>query len=259
MGAKYSHLRTVRDQFSRQADAYLRMKTVTDQAGLDRLVSLVNVRPEHHVLDVACGPGFFTMTFAQRCGNAVGIDATQELLSRACEEAAQRGLQNIKFIEGEAERLPFPDRSFDVVASRAAFHHFVHPERVLAEMKRVLKPTGRMLIADMIASADNEKADYHNRIERLCDPSHTRALSEKEFDRLFSKVGLEVLMRPQLPLDYELYEWLDHAGPTSDAVQQIITLMEASLEVDRTGLNIRREGKAIRFTYTGIPFVARPL
>src|SRR5262245_24040630 len=104
MGAEYSHLRTVRDQFTRQADAYLRMKTVTDQAGLDQLVSLVDIRPEHRVLDVACGPGFFTMTFAKRCGHAVGFDATLELLRRACGEAAQRGLQNIKFMEGEAER-----------------------------------------------------------------------------------------------------------------------------------------------------------
>ncbi len=126
-------------------------------------------------------------------------------------------------------------------------------------MKRVLKPTGRILIADMIASEDREKANYQNRIERLCDPSHASALSESEFDRLFNEVGLEVLLRPRLTLDYELYEWMDHAGPTQDAVQQIVALMEASVEVDRTGLNVRHEGGAIRFTYTGIPFVACPV
>ena len=259
MGEQHSHLMTVRNQFTRQADAYLRMKTVTDQKGLDQLGSLVEMHPEHRVLDVACGPGFFTMTLAQRCKYAIGVDATRELLGRARGEAAQRGLRNIEFTEGDAERLPFPDRCFDVVTSRAAFHHFVRPERVLAEMKRVLKPTGRILIADMIASEDREKADYQNRIERLCDPSHASALSESEFDRLFNEVGLEVLLRPRLTLDYELYEWMDHAGPTQDAVQQIVALMEASVEVDRTGLNVRHEGGAIRFTYTGIPFVARPV
>ena len=258
MGEKHSHLLTVRNQFTRQADSYLRMKTVTDQEGLDRLVSLVEIQPVHQVLDVGCGPGFYTMTLAQRCGRAIGIDATPELLARAREEARQRGLRNLQFIEGDAEHLPFPTHAFDVVTSRAAFHHFVHPERVLAEMKRVLKPNGRVLIADMIASEDREKADYQNRLERLCDPSHTRALSQSEFDRLFNQAGLEVVLQPRLTLDYELYEWMDHAGPTPEAVQQIIRLMEASLNVDRTGLNVRRESDQIKFTYIGIPFVARP-
>ena len=89
MGEQHSHLMTVRNQFTRQADAYLRMKTVTDQKGLDQLGSLVEMHPEHRVLDVACGPGFFTMTLARRCKCAIGVDATRELLGRARGEAAQ--------------------------------------------------------------------------------------------------------------------------------------------------------------------------
>ena len=74
----------------------------------------------------------------------------------------------------------------------------------------------------MIASEDREKADYQNRLERLCDPRHTRALSQSGFDLLFNQAGLEFVLQPRLTLDYELYEWMYHAGPTPEAVQQIL-------------------------------------
>ena len=141
----------VRDQFTRQADAYIRMAQTTNQRGLDRLVSLCGAGRKDRALDVACGPGFLTMTFAQACATAVGLDATGEFLARARQEAARRGLDNIEFREGNAEHLPFEDASFDIVSCRAAFHHFPHPDRVLAEMKRVAASNGRLLIADMLA------------------------------------------------------------------------------------------------------------
>ena len=164
MGEQQSHLLTVRNQFTRQADAYLRMKTVTDQEGLDRLVSLVEIQPVHQVLDVGCGPGFYTMTFAQRCGRAIGIDATPELLARAREEARQRGLRNLQFIEGDAEHLPFPTHAFEVVTSRAAFHHFVHPERVLAGIARPTVLNEQSMKNDRLCAQNNHVGEQQTHL-----------------------------------------------------------------------------------------------
>jgi ubiquinone/menaquinone biosynthesis C-methylase UbiE len=249
------HLDAVRRQFTRQADAYARMRQTTDERSLGALVLISDVRPEHRVLDVACGPGFLTMSFAARCAEAVGIDATETWRERARAEATRRGLVNVTFQSGDAERLEVPNRSFDVVACRAAFHHFPRPDRVLAEMTRVVRAGGRLLIADMLASEDPAQAAYHDSIERLCDPTHARCLPESEFRALFSAAGLEVVAAPKSPLHYDVDEWIAHGGPSPETARDIVAAFEASLDVDRSGLAVRREDGRLRFSHTGAAFV----
>ena len=169
-----SHLDRIRAQFGKQADVYARMRQTTDERSLNALVALSGADADARVLDVACGPGFLTMAFAARCRHAVGVDATEPFLAMARAEAEHRGLRNIEFRTGNAEQLPFGAGAFDVVSCRAAFHHFARPERVLAEMARVVAPHGRLLVADMLSSEDPAKAEYHNRMERLCDPQPRR-------------------------------------------------------------------------------------
>jgi len=252
------HLDAIRQQFTKQADAYVRMRQTTDERGLQGLVGLSGVQPQHRVLDVACGPGFLTMTFAARCAEAIGVDATPHFLELARAEAAARSLHNIEFRLGNAEQLGFPDESFDVVACRAAFHHFPNPDKVLQEMKRLARRSGRVVLADMLASEDPAQAAYHNRVERLCDPTHVRALAASEFEALFAAAGLEVIFAPTVPLDYDLDEWMDHGGPSAAAAREIQQLMEDSVEVDRSGLRVRREQGRLRFSHTGVVFVLQP-
>ncbi|HJQ83396.1 MAG TPA: methyltransferase domain-containing protein [Candidatus Binatia bacterium] len=258
MDESAKHLAAIRDQFTRQADVYARMRQTTDPAGLDALVMLSGAEPEHRVLDVACGPGFLTMAFAARCREAVGADATDRFLALARSEAASRGLANVRFEPADAERLPFDDGSFDVVACRAAFHHFVRPERVLGEMKRVAKGDGRLLVADLLGSEDPTRAAYHDRIERLCDPTHVCALPRSAFDALFRDTGLDVALRPTTVVHYDLEEWMAHGGPSPEVAREIVALMEDSLPDDRSGLKVRRENGRLAFSHNAAAFVLRP-
>jgi len=255
MNESRDHIDNIRDQFTRQADAYVRMAQTTNERGLRRLVSLASAEAHQRALDVACGPGFLTMAFADVCASTVGLDATDEFLARARDEAARRGLENIEFQKGDAEHLPFDDASFDIVSCRAAFHHFPHPERVLAEMQRVAAVGGRVVIADMLASDEPDKAEYHNRVERLCDPTHVRALSAAEFEAMFAEVGLEILQQPRSTLDYELDDWISHGGPSAEEAREIHELMGASVETDLCGLNVRREGGRLHFSHTAVAYV----
>lgn len=252
-----SHLDQIRNQFTRQAEAYMRMRQTTDEAGLRGLVMLSGIQPEQRVLDVACGPGFLTMALATQCAAAVGVDATDAFLAHARADAARRGLANIEFRQGDAERLPFDDATFDRVTCRAAFHHFPRPERVLAEMVRVMRRDGRVLIADMLGSEDPGKAGYHDRIERLCDPTHVRALPASAFAQLFSDARLHVELEPRTSLDYDVDEWIAHGGPSASDAAQIVALLEASLDIDRSGLNVRRENGKLRFSHSATGFLLR--
>jgi ubiquinone/menaquinone biosynthesis C-methylase UbiE len=253
------HLDEIRRQFTRQADAYADMPQTKDDAPHEALVRFAGVRAGDRVLDVACGPGFLTMAFARRAAAVVGVDATQALLERARAEATRRGLGNVRFETGDATALPLPDAAFDVVSCRAAFHHFPHPERVTAEMRRVARPGARLLVADMVGTDDAEKAAYHDGIERLCDPTHVRALPVSEFERLFASAGLEILAAGERTSDYEVESWMAHGGPSPDVAAEIRRRFEASLSVDRCGLSVRRKDGRLWFSHRVVAFLlARP-
>ena len=115
------------------------------------------------------------------------------------------------------EQLPFDRGVFDVVSCRAAVHHVARPERVLAEAARLLAPGGRVVVADMLTSEDAAKAEYHNRVERLCDPTHVRALPATEFERLFAGAGLAVRSATSLSMDSEREGWMANGGPEAAA------------------------------------------
>ena len=244
------NLSRIQDQFRRQSEAYSKMAVVTDPRLLEQIAALAG--DGARALDVACGPGFVTMALAARFGAVAGIDATDRLIARARTEAAARGIANIAFAMADVCRMPLRADSFDAVACRFAFHHFSDPRGVLAEMKRVCRPGGRMVIVDMTTSEDAARADYHNRLERLCDPTHARAIPISEWQAMFAEARLRIVSKTDRESSYELDAWIEHGGPPPERRAEIVAMMEASLADDRSGLKVRRENGAIRFSHAGV-------
>jgi ubiquinone/menaquinone biosynthesis C-methylase UbiE len=128
------------------------MMGVSRKALLQRVVSLAELQPGESVLDVGCGTGSLAIVAKKRVGAAgrvCGIDPSASLLAGARRKAARRNLA-IDFQRGVIEQLPFPDQSFDATLSTIMMHHL--PDDIkrqgLIEIARVLKPGGRLLIAD---------------------------------------------------------------------------------------------------------------
>jgi SAM-dependent methyltransferase len=104
------------------------------------------------VLDLGSGAGTDSLIAAQMVGeqgHVTGIDMTQEMLAKARAAAAEMGATNVEFVEGEAERLPFPDASFDVVISNGVIDLIPDKDAVFIELFRVLAPGGRIQVADV--------------------------------------------------------------------------------------------------------------
>jgi len=121
-------------------------------AGVANPWSLGRLEPGERVLDVGSGAGMDSLIAALqvgREGSVTGIDMTPEMIEKARRGAAELGLDNVTFVSGEAEDLPFGDASFDVVISNGVIDLIPDKDAVFGSIFRVLAPGGRIQIADV--------------------------------------------------------------------------------------------------------------
>jgi ubiquinone/menaquinone biosynthesis C-methylase UbiE len=250
-----SHRDLIVDQFTRQATPFSTAKTIANEEALLRLVEACGAGPADTVLDVACGGGLVACAFARVVRRVEGIDITPAMLERARALAAEKGLTNAHWRQGDVLPLPYPDASFTIVTSRFTFHHFQDPLGVLREMKRVCVPGGRIAVVDTDASAEPAKAAEFNRMERLRDPSHVRAMPAAELIGLFHTAGLPDPRRSPYELRDELENLLQRSFPNPGDDEKIRALFRASAADDRLGIPIRVEGDRIHYAYPVVVLV----
>jgi SAM-dependent methyltransferase len=115
--------------------------------GAEEFVERIGIKPGSRVLDVACGTGNTTLPAARTGASVTGVDIAPNLLEQARKRAASEGLK-IRFDEGDAEELPYPDQVFDIVLSMFGAMFAPRPEVVAAELIRVCKPGGLIAMAN---------------------------------------------------------------------------------------------------------------
>lgn len=191
-----------------------------------RLDALLTLRGDEHALDVGAGTGALAFALAPRVADVVAVELDEELAERARVDAPA----NVEVVVGDGEHLPFEPGSFDLAGTLRVLHHTRRPELLVAELARVTKHGGTILVVDQLAPVDPLAALELTRFEAARDPTTTRVLADTDLRGLFDANGL-VLRREQVvrePRDLDAY--LDLAGCEGEARDRARALAPAGYE-----------------------------
>ncbi|GGJ03385.1 methyltransferase type 11 [Alicyclobacillus cellulosilyticus] len=114
----------------------------------ETILQQLDIVPEHVVADIGCGPGYFSLPLAQLSSTVYGVDVSQEMLDILAQRAAAAGVHHIQLIRAPAEQIPLPDATVDRALCAFVLHEVDDLQQTLAELHRLLKPDGKLMIIE---------------------------------------------------------------------------------------------------------------
>lgn len=233
----------VQERFTRTAAEFALFSRAVRAAEARQLLEMARAQAggsaalrEMRALDVACGPGTFTLVFAPHVQHMTGLDITAAILHCARAAAVKEKITNVEWLLGNAEKLPWAAARFDLVMTAYSLHHIGRAQQAVAEMARVLKPGGWLALVD-IAVPDGFDAQVSNAIEMARDASHVRTFTGSELCAVAQKCGLHVAASEPGARPRSFDDWMQIAGwrRADAAYAETRRLMEQNIPHDRSG------------------------
>jgi ubiquinone/menaquinone biosynthesis C-methylase UbiE len=231
-----------RASFGPVAANYSRAKFHTSSDRLQEVIDLVRPLRGDLALDVATGTGNTAFALAPLVRRVVGLDLTREMLDVARRITAERKIENVDWVIGDACVLPFPDEVFDIYVVRAAPHHFSDIDAFLSEAYRVLRPGRDAAFVD--CAPPTPARDVLHEVEVRRDPSHVMSLTVDEWRMRLERAGFEVEMARARELDWDYEEWMHTMAVEPELAAELATVIESAQGEARAQLHPeRRDGK----------------
>lgn len=231
----------VQEQFGSHAQSYV--TSVIHARGIDlgEMVSWLEPSRDDAALDIATGGGHVANALSPAVQQVVALDLTRPMLDVAQAHSRSLGLDNILYVIGDAEYLPFADASFELVTCRIAPHHFPHPQHFIREVVRVLKPFGRFALTDNVAPKDEEAARFLNEVEQMRDPSHVQDLPVSVWKEWLEQAGLTVVREKKWTKVFPFPEWVARTADVEEQRQAVEQLLLSAGEAFSAQFDIRIE------------------
>ncbi len=223
-----------RERFAAVAAAYRTSPFHRDPVALEAFLAVADLGPAQRVLDIATGPGHVAIAAAPRVAEVVALDITEEMLVQARDLAAEHEVRNCQFVLGDAERLPFADRSFDRVLVRAAPHHFRNLTRACAEAFRVLVPGGTFSVSD--TSPPPIVRDWLEHVEIRRDPSHVRARVLDEWRAILAAIGFAVEHAERIEQELDVLAWFALMRVPETVVRELLDYYDGATDAVRRAI-----------------------
>lgn len=228
------HEALIAQQFGATAEAYLSSAVHAEGEDLQLLAARIAASPGAVVLDLGCGAGHASYAVAPHAASVVACDPTPEMLEVVKRAGRGRGCENITTTLASAEALPFGSASFDWIVSRFSAHHWSDVPSALRQMRRVLKPGGRVLLIDTVGEESPLLDTYLQSVELLRDTSHIRNYSPREWLNMFREAGFAAAIELRWAVRLEFANWTERMRTPPERVQAIRSLWNAApLEVQR--------------------------
>lgn len=216
---------SIRAEFTHQSRSFGTSPAMTSAETLGALIELVPEEAGTDWIDVACGPGVVSRAMAGRVGSVRGVDLTPAMIAEAGRRSREEGIANVSFAEGDATALELDDDSFDGAITRLSLHHIPAPRRVVAEMARVVRPGGWVLVSDIAGDGDGGAVAWREEIERLRDPSHWACLTPERLRQMGEAAGLALDEQRLIPLEIDFDDWLERGSGGADAADLVTQLL----------------------------------
>jgi ubiquinone/menaquinone biosynthesis C-methylase UbiE len=241
--------KAVQSQFGRQAGWYTVSRRHEQSSGLEILTRLAAPSATDRTLDVATGTGFTAFAMAAQCRSVVALDFTAGMVREARALRDQRGAGNVTFCLGDAEALPFRGGVFDLVVCRYASHHFPNLSHALAEMVRVTRRGGRVVVDDTCAPEDPALDDLMNRWELRRDGSHVRNIPPSRLRAMFESAGLTVRAVEKTAIPQHFVEWARRGGMSPAATAALREEFVTASPEARAEFQIKPENDDLAFAW----------
>ena len=236
-----SHEAVVTAQYSSQAASYVASATHAAGEDLEQLEAWARRHAGLRALDLGCGGGQVAYRLAPHMAEVTAYDLTPAMLEAVAAEAGRRGLA-IRMEQGAAERLPFADAAFDLVATRFSAHHWRDLPAALRELRRVLAPRGRALIIDTVSPGTPLLDTFLQTIELLRDPSHGRNYSPAEWLAALAAAGLVPVSLTARRLHLDFQAWVQRMNTPPVHVAAMRSLQSGASDGVRTHFAIEPDG-----------------
>ena len=218
------HNSLVQSQFGPGAADYITSTVHAHGADLQRIAAIAATHAPVHTLDLGCGGGHVAYAMAPHAGQVTACDLSPDMTTAVAAEAARRGLGNIQTSAAPAAALPFADGAFEMLACRFSAHHWQDVPSGLREARRVLRPGGVAVFADVFAPP--------LAVELLRDPSHVRDYGEAEWRAMLAQAGFAITAATKGRLRMHFADWTARMRTPPDRAAAIRTLQAlASSEV----------------------------
>ncbi len=243
-------------EYGERASAYVTSAVHAGGADLDQIEAFARRADVARALDLGCGGGHVTYRLAACCATVHAVDPADPMLSAVAQTARERGFTNVSTHHANAERLPFDDEAFDLVASRFSVHHWQDAAAGLAEARRVARRGARAIFVDVMAPESALLDTHLQTVEVLRDTTHVRDYTLLEWTAMLARARFAITGITRRRLRMEFPTWVARTHTPDVMTAAIRQLQTGAASEIQTAFAIEPDGS---FTFDTLTLEAEAI